>query len=119
MIEQDLHRYAVAVMLRQLGMLLLNFPTSNRAHPSACAYLQMSPKWSERVGYWEYFPMRVRWDIWEGVLVPVLRDETLRVQVERSRTRIELGDYKSLLDQLTAALGRHARLRGFLPAEGS
>ncbi len=118
MVDQDLQRYAVAVLFVQLGVALLDFPTSNRAHPSSVAYLQLSPKWQDRLGYSTYFPMRVRWDIWQNVVVPILQDNTLRVQVGVNLEGVAFNnDYKIQLTRLESALRREARVQGYLPAE--
>ena len=69
------------------------------------------------MGYREYFPMRFRWDYWQNVVVPVLKDESLRVQVTRYQADIGSGDFTMILNDILAALRRGAEANGFLPVE--
>jgi hypothetical protein len=117
MVEEDLKRQAVAVLFVQVGAALLDFPTTSRSHPSSHAYLQLSPRWSDRLGHREYFPMRVRWDYWQNVVVPVLADESLRVQVAKYQEAIGSGNFTLILDDIRVALKRGAEANGFLPVE--
>lgn len=76
----DPHALAVAVLYLLWGWGRLEFPSTTRAHPSWLVCVQRAAGTRSR-GYDTYFPMWVRWDLWEKVVVPVYSDDTIQPTV--------------------------------------
>lgn len=69
----DLRTLALTVIYLNLGRVAPSFPTSNRAHPSYWVFVdQVPPDGLLTPDHKIYFPNKVRWDVWQCVVVPVL-----------------------------------------------
>lgn len=119
-----LRRIAVGVLHLMTGRASLEFPTSSRAHPSFEVLVVMTPRGPLREGDGAYFPFSVPWDFWEGVVVPVLKDESIVIKTQTKdglRSPIQmasltLGDYTDLLSRITEALVASMKAQGLLPS---
>lgn len=54
------------------------------------------------------FPIIIRWDLWQQVFVPVLREQKIRKG---------LGNFDSLMAQIQLSLTEQLKLKGFLPTD--
>lgn len=116
-VTTDPGKLAVAVFYLLRGWGNLDFPTSTRAHPSWLVYVQRSSKAPPRGYYDAYFPMQVRWDVWNNVVVPIYEDETIQPDVPLNEFLV--GDAPQQADQLTritTLISAKLVEQGYIPA---
>lgn len=104
-----LRTLAVGLVHIQWGNAGLEWPTTSRAHPSWWVWIVLTPKGP----LWEsgsmVFPMKVRWDLWERVIVPFLEEpENAKQPNEQPRNLVEL---------FTARLVTQFKAVGLLPSD--
>ena len=123
--QRDLHRWAVGVIYLNLGLAVVEFPTSTRAHPSYQVHVGLSPRGPLSEGHRSLFPFYVRWDIWQQVIVPLFADgaalikvgydtnETLRQWINREY--LAVGDYETLIGKVERLLLAALEEAGYVP----
>lgn len=80
--QLDLRTLALDVLYINLGCAAPNFPTTSRAHPSLWVYVDLVPAGGLLSStHKSYFPNKVRWDIWQKVVVPFFADAAGAVKV--------------------------------------
>jgi hypothetical protein len=123
--QYDLYQLAVAVLYLNLDRAVLDFPTLTRAHPSYKVFVGLSPKGPVIEDHRKLFPMQVRWDIWQRVVVPVFVDGSVLVKVGVSKNttlrqwinREYLnGDMETLLLKIGQMLLSGLQEGGYVPA---
>lgn len=84
----DLNLWATGVLYINLGRASVDFPTVTRAHPSYLVHVTLTPKGPLDEGHRHMFPFKVRWDIWQRVVVPlfVAGDGLIKVGAETNET---------------------------------
>jgi len=120
----DLQRLSTGCLYILLGRGLIDFPGSDSSHPSLFAVVNRSCMGFIRGGDQKYFPFKVPWDIWEQVVVPVLKDPNNQIRTNFTDSLknqanfgwLQNGGFDFLLEELKAALGRGLQREGFLPA---
>lgn len=120
----QVHTLAVGVAHLLLGKAVPEWPTSTRAHPSFWVTVLLQPAgslWPEAA---RYFPFRVRWDIWENVVVPILTNPDHQFLPDNGAGRnwrkialLDAGAYDQIVGDLQEALIANAKAVGFLPAD--
>ena len=108
-----LEALAVGCLYILLEKATVFFPTSTRAAPSHQVVTELGFGTLLRSGDRRYFPMVVRWNIWQEGIVPVLTDTSLQVTIKRmvsNRTSVE-----PCLDLLKTRLLESLQGAGYLP----
>lgn len=72
----DLKALSLVLFYLKTGSALVSFPTSTPAHPSLWVWVDV-PRHALLPGHHTSFPTKVRWDLWEAVMVPLQEDPTL------------------------------------------
>lgn len=111
--DLDLYQLAVGVLHLNLDRAAVLFPSMTRAHPSYEVVVSLSargPLWPE---HQKLFPFRVRWNVWQEVVVPLFaagavlvkvgaeQNETLRQWVNRAMLE---DDPQGLIDKIAQML---------------
>jgi len=116
--QVDLHRLAVGILYLNLGRAKLDFPTRSRSHPSYTVLVSLSaPESLLRDSDRSLFPIWVRWDVWERVVVPLFADGSVLVRVlfgvnDTLRHQINREMLRNNLDELITKI-EQAVLRGY------
>lgn len=115
---------AIGLVHVLLGKAVPLFPTSTVAHPSFWVTVQLLPEgaiWPEAA---TYFPLFVRWDIWENAVVPVLADDSNQFRpnngADRNWRTIALLDAKAydvLVGNIQSALVTSFQAAGVMQPE--
>ena len=92
---------AVGMVHVYFGNAIIEWPTTSRAHPSWWVWIVLTPKGPRWEGASSYFPMKVRWDVWDSVVAPQFKEY----------------DWKVPLDTLVANLHASLQANGFLPSD--
>ena len=123
--QADLHRWAVGVLYLNLGLAVVEFPTSTRAHPSFKVHVGLAPREPLSAGHRVLFPFEVRWDLWQRVVIPLFvagdalvkvggeTNETLRQWINREY--LETGDYDALILKIERLLLAGLEAEGYVP----
>lgn len=125
MYHKELHRWSVGVLYLNLGLAVLNFPTTTRAHPSFHVQVALAPRELLQDDHRTYFPFSVRWDIWERVIVPLFADGSALVKVHAAtnetlrqwinREYLETRNHDALLAKIQQMLLAGLEASGYVP----
>jgi hypothetical protein len=100
---------------------LPSFPTTTRAHPSFYVWVHPTSDGPIREQDGVFFPYSVRWDIWQKVMVPVMRNPEFSPQNTfiKDQMGTDLERYYWRLNQaISAAMIEHGYLPEPLEEEG-
>ena len=123
--QAELRRWSVGVLYVNLGLAVVDFPTSTRAHPSYLVHVALSPREPLTGGHRALFPFQVRWDIWQRVVVPMFAagdalvkvgadtNETLRQWLNREY--LTTGDYDTLIQKIEVLMLARLEAEGYVP----
>jgi hypothetical protein len=123
--QYDLYRLAVGVLYINLGRANPVFPTTTRAHPSWEVFITpVAPLGALCEQHALMFPFKVRWDIWNNIVVPLFAegstlvklmggtDGNLRNTLNQEMLRVDL---EGLLDKIMKALRGGLEAQGYTP----
>lgn len=110
MFVSDAENLAIGCAYALLNRAIPDFPGSTRANPSYRVWLDLSADPPIRGGDAIHFPMTVAWDLWQQVVVPVLR----AYEVPTQKRTI---DFDALIAGLDVALTQKMKEEGFLPPD--
>jgi len=80
------------------GKGVIDFPSSDRAHPSRWVVIGLGVGGPLEEKYRRNFPMRIPWDLWENLAVPLLLDDNIKMATKTRLSELQV-DWSSLLDQ--------------------
>jgi len=112
----DLKGLAVSCLYLLTGNGRLDFPDSNRAHPSMVVQVSVGFGHLMADGDRGYFPLRCAWDIWQYAVVPVLRSPAMQAALHRWDWTTSSGR-DALLSEISGALRLSLSANGYLPGE--
>lgn len=114
-LELDLQRLSVGILYLMVDRAVLDFPTSTAAHPSDWVFVNRSVGALLREGDGPLFPFKVRWHVWENLVVPIWNNPNLRVKLRgilgptpKNLLLLQLGQLDLLLSEIRAALAAQA-----------
>lgn len=115
----DIRQLAIGVLNVNVGSAIVRFPDSTTAHPSLWAVVSLTGKKPVGYGVGRYFPFKVRWDLWEAVLVPVLQNPDYQIVTRVGRNPINQAslnaeDYETLLARVERGIINQMELVGVL-----
>jgi hypothetical protein len=115
-------RLAVGVVHLLAGNADLEFPTSTQAHPSFEVIVTLTPKGPVWPGAGVWFPFRVRWDIWDEAVVPILQNDSYQFYPDNGAERnwamlAKLEDVPGLTAFYQKLLVDSLKTTGYLPAD--
>jgi len=115
---------AIGIAHLLLGKAKPIFPTTTRAHPSFWVTVHLLPEGALWPGATQHFPHRVRWDIWDNVVVPILQNEDHQFLPNNGADRnwrqvalLDAGAYDQIVSNLQEALIAGYKEKGYLPAD--
>jgi len=73
--EVEIRQIALGCIYLQAKRALLAFPTSTRAAPSGWVVISRGNDPPLGIGDDRVFPLKVRWDVWQNQIVPLLRGD--------------------------------------------
>lgn len=111
--QVDIRSLALVLLYLRIGAALVSFPTSTSAHPSLWVWVEV-PRHAILPGHQTFFPAKIRWDLWEAVMVPLQEDTTLP---PTNLTRDRLTD-PLVLSRLEAAILARLTSEGFATPPG-
>ena len=112
---------AIGLIHVQLGNADPEWPTSSKAHPSFWVWVVLTSKGPLWPGARSLFPIRVRWDLWERVVVPLLGEPENQFLPDNGAGRnhgllsqLNLGEYDNLVNAFASKLVDRLKAEGFL-----
>lgn len=119
---KDAKTLAVGLIHIQMGNADLEFPTSSRAHPSWWVWIVLTPKGPLWDSAGAVFPLKVRWNIWQEVIVPLLSDPDNQFFTDNGATKnwgllSLLHDYEKLIGYFSYKLVDALKAGGYLPPD--
>ncbi len=125
-IQGDLEQLAIGCLYLLTNKATLEFPTSNRAHPSTRVVVHLTPGSVFRPGDQVFFPYWVRWALWHDAIAPVLLNKDVQVIVrDNPNLRVMQNvillrnplDVQTLIDKIAEYLYDSMIETGYLPPE--
>jgi hypothetical protein len=95
---ETVRRIALACVHLIGGKGVINFPTSDRAHPSRWVVVGLGISGPLDEKYLRYFPMRIPWDLWQTLVVPLLEDADIKAATKTRLAELQI-DWSALLGQ--------------------
>jgi len=116
----DIRQLAIGVLNLNVESAIVRFPDTTTAHPSLWAIVSLTGKKPVGFGVNRYFPFKVRWDLWEAVMVPVLRNPDYQIVTREGRNPVNQAslnaeDYETLLARVERGILNQMELVGILP----
>jgi hypothetical protein len=111
----DLDALTAVVVNCLASKALPSYPTTTRAHPSYYVVVHPTSDGPIRSEDGIFFPYSARWDIWQKVVVPVMRDPEFSPQVPFVQVQMDL-DLDRYYWRVQEALRAGLVENGYLPA---
>lgn len=92
--DQDIERMAIGALHILKGRALIDFPGTTVAHPSIFVVVSLGIHGALNDGYHGYFPFKVPWELWDGVMAHVILKGVsgLGLDVQVQRLKKSIGD---------------------------